>query len=845
MIENEEKQLLDEIMKDSSPVLFLGAGFSKGSKNENNTLDGKGIWNLILESLVLKKADESDIDEIKGYNLRRLCEYVYTLYGGKKELTELLTSCFKGTKPDGNKFHLKLTSYPWKKIFTVNIDDLIENIYKANQKDYFVQNSNRLSQEPEDRTIIYKLHGCVNRPEEGYVFAESEYTELITKKIDPRLNRFTEELQHNNVIFVGASMDEPDIEYYLKIYEDAGCKYRRNKLIFIDSMPSLYLRNKVKSLDATLIKATAEEFLDYIQKLNFCPDELQRALINLNYCGIYRLSDLEKTYLTPYESRLYSGNFCKWQDVADGWVAEIRSYDEAKDKLDMLLTQEKGVCCFSIYGQVFTGKSCLLKTLAYYLNKKGFEVLEYKGKFINTNVIWKYMAESTSTKFVLVIDGGSYYYEQIEKMFSQEIMNKKIVILTAAREYYHKKKRYYLEGNPYVDYRISASFSREDAEILVDKLDSKAHLSFMASMKPREQREYVFKRRSMVNLILNLTYGKLAEKIGKAYRFMLPTLSEMEQRLLLELAIFDTADIEYYPRELFVEKYGSCVKMDSDVSIDKMRVVDYARMDERGLALRNSLLNNCILEYKKNEVEVSIIDILIYISRYVKERNNDIWYFVFQCLTKEEILERRFKLEHRQIEKIYLSVKENYMDISYYWLQMGLLFQKREDYISAYNYLEKSSSIRPNSYKIQHAMARNFLRHANCTKDIVEAKNLFTKGEEKMKKLIDSKDYGKEKAKPFSVTCYVSEKIKFMMKFNIVPSDKELQYLINSLDSVKNSMDDYMETVYKSFYAFLVNIHKQDMIRMDFSSPYLKYIGNPVTVRLFDNNEDPIIEAIN
>ena len=97
------------------------------------------IWNLILESLVLKKADESDIDEIKGYNLRRLCEYVYTLYGGKKELTELLTSCFKGTKPDGNKFHLKLTSYPWKKIFTVNIDDLIENLYKANQKDYFVQ----------------------------------------------------------------------------------------------------------------------------------------------------------------------------------------------------------------------------------------------------------------------------------------------------------------------------------------------------------------------------------------------------------------------------------------------------------------------------------------------------------------------------------------------------------------------------------------------------------------------------------------------------------------------------------------------------------------------------------
>lgn len=63
-----------------------------------------------------------------------------------------------------------------------------------------------------------------------------------------------------------------------------------------------------------------------------------------------------------------------------------------------------------------------------------------------------------------------------EKFFKKGIEGKQIVILTAAREYYHKKKRYYLEGNPYVDYRIRTFFSRDDAEILVNKLDSKAHL---------------------------------------------------------------------------------------------------------------------------------------------------------------------------------------------------------------------------------------------------------------------------------------------------------------------------------------------------------------------------------
>jgi len=63
-----------------------------------------------------------------------------------------------------------------------------------------------------------------------------------------------------------------------------------------------------------------------------------------------------------------------------------------------------------------------------------------------------------------------------EKFFKKGIEGKQIVILTAAREYYHKKERYYLEGNPYVDYRIRTLFSRDDAEILVNKLDSKAHL---------------------------------------------------------------------------------------------------------------------------------------------------------------------------------------------------------------------------------------------------------------------------------------------------------------------------------------------------------------------------------
>lgn len=59
-------------------------------------------------------------------------------------------------------------------------------------------------------------------------------------------------------------MDEPDIKYYLKIYEDARCQYRNNKLVFIDYKPSRYLKKEVEKLGAVLIQASNEEFLRYI-----------------------------------------------------------------------------------------------------------------------------------------------------------------------------------------------------------------------------------------------------------------------------------------------------------------------------------------------------------------------------------------------------------------------------------------------------------------------------------------------------------------------------------------------------------------------------------------------------
>ena len=68
-----------------------------------------------------------------------------------------------------------------------------------------------------------------------------------------------------------------------------------------------------------------------------------------------------------------------------------------------------------------------------------------------------------------------------------------------------------------------------------------------------------------------------------------------------------------------------------------------------------------------------------------------------------------------------------------------------------------ANRIRPYAYQIQHAIARNYLKQANYVRDITEADALFKIGEEKMFELINSREHYKDKAKNFSIHCYILE----------------------------------------------------------------------------------------
>ena len=165
----ENIKILKDIMQKGIPILFLGAGFSYGSSNREGELPtGKKLTEDIFNYFIKGKVKPTEEKEIEKYDLQDMCQTVNDYLNQSKELKEYLFAHFKHVKPE--EFHYNILSYPWKRIYTVNIDDMVENIYRKNNTRIVVQNSEK--EKCVDQELEYiKLHGCVNAEEEPIVFS--------------------------------------------------------------------------------------------------------------------------------------------------------------------------------------------------------------------------------------------------------------------------------------------------------------------------------------------------------------------------------------------------------------------------------------------------------------------------------------------------------------------------------------------------------------------------------------------------------------------------------------------------------------------------------------------------
>ena len=193
-------------------TFFAGAGFSFDARNHLGKSPPLGAS---LAALLAKEAGIPFADD----PLPLVYEAAIRTIGSAKIWDFLRTQY---SIRDFDKWYLTFSSITWRRIFTLNIDNLIQRIYgnKAEQTLKTIV----CPSPPSDRDAHFNelqcvhLHGHIDYPYSGLTFSQADIARH-TARPNPWYQTLVDDLYQYPVLFVGCTLDEPQLYHYLELRE--------------------------------------------------------------------------------------------------------------------------------------------------------------------------------------------------------------------------------------------------------------------------------------------------------------------------------------------------------------------------------------------------------------------------------------------------------------------------------------------------------------------------------------------------------------------------------------------------------------------------------------------------
>lgn len=746
-------ELLKETLEKNSPILYLGAGFSLGSFNDFGMIpDGRTLKDKIINQFYnIENLSSDDLDEITKMSLNDLV-YDLKVDGKKDELIEYLINIFSKCK--SNSFHNKLCMYNWRKIYTTNIDDLIENIYKNNNKNCIIEKKIETSY-VKDVTKLYKLHGCVNLDKE-FIFDTNDYLQKINQ-VDFKIESFCTDYHDNDIIFVGTNFDELDIQAYLMKAEAKGFTYNNNKKYFITPKLSRKLKNLISSDENKLhIEMTAEKFVEMASNINLQKSKALLYKNKLHSIGLDTLEDYK--YYDGYDSKLYYGANSNFQDIINGYDIEVVEDINLIDQL----SRGQGSKIWVVEGKSYSGKSVFIKQILKVLYENKYKCFSFeKFEDCHRNEFVHYLNSITDKQIALSIsDSASFLPEIISffQSFNKKTNEKKIILVLELNENELDKNFHYFENIKTLNkFHIDGKLTEKARENFYNKLEEKNSLGYYEfNIKKIENRKKKIERQN--NIIECLFYATKGDDFKKYFEKFIneckfkDTLNEIAILTILGYKIIDQHILLIFNNKENIKFLNDSQIIDIYFNFIKLRFSEY---------LSFKILNEVNMN-KKIEI---IKKYLSMISSNVEENENNKYSKIFRQLSSYEKLRKFIFFDNKnKLEEFFASLEKKYSKISYYWLQRGLLKSDYKEYDKAQIYLEKARQISPDKYKVIHACEHNKIKRGlyllRINSQNGQGKEYCNEGFEEMMNLILNKYYNHSKS--FAVYTYIDMKIDFL-----------------------------------------------------------------------------------
>ena len=771
-----------KIMENSVPVLLLGAGFSIGATNEYGPMpNGEKLKVELLTNFF--SGDE--IDELSTENLKEVCSNIVN-DGNANELNNYLTNKFKDATPA--EWQFKFAEYPWNKIYTLNIDDVVEKVYEKSGKKLIVQRK-----EQEKATlgvpILIKLHGDVRDSKAGYVFSDNEYMKNFTMP-NCSIDSFSHDFFENDTIFIGTEFDEDDIQTEL---------FKRYKIGYNDFHQHYFVSPEIKSRKIRKlierhdnyhhIAMRAEDFIANICNVKNRQDNLSYYESQLKSAGFLKVSDALKIHQS--DTKIYSGAKTTYDDIKNDY--DIDYYD--RNTIFSAAIGDRNSVAICIYGRSFIGKSTYAKRLLYDFAMKDYYAFELKVNGVyDFDNLCNYLNLISYDNVAILFEEAAMFYSYIAKMLTLKFVHvKKIVAITTASQLLHNSKCHDI-SNFYNYYPVKLSYEINDikARIIYNKLEEKNRLGTLSEKQfssKKRRLEILNKQGNLINCLYYVSRGEGYETYFENEYINIANDRNLK-KLLYDVILFSIMGIESYPASFVRHFYGGISNeriqnLDSILDVDangnlKIRAADF---------FKRYVIN------ENNNFKLSIIKkYLIFIKDEVNEQKLNTSTIVFECLLHFNSLKKELKInfDTDELDNIFKEIEPYFKNISYYWLERALLKANKHDYDSAYLYLSQAREIRPNSFKINHAYAQNYLdRGLELLKmDTKDPKGLadYEEGEKLMIELIYNDKYTENKS--HSIHTYIDRRMKYYQLLNIIFTQEQYDEMCNLLLKVIDQNND-------------------------------------------------------
>ena len=526
-------ELIDQIAKGLAQgeySLLLGAGASIGAVGGNNRPlpTGTGLRNALIE--------EFDIDT-DGETLSLSQIYSYLQLNQRKETNIFLREWFSKCQPSWQDL---FTKFSWKRIWTLNIDDVIEASFKnVNRPLESLSWNERFSERSfaSDQQIIH-LHGLAERitnegQNEGVlVFSLSEYAHEVA---NPRTwhKVFHDEFASKPFVVIGAQLtEEIDLIEALERGSTARVSTGFPSVVVVPRISQIW-RTQMEAYGFVIVESNAESFV--IQLLDRY-EKIISEFADVRGGSTPGLMKFQQQYIdlrrfTPHNINaedFYSGYQPTWNTILSGDDAVLDKTNQISSEIaNMLVNEQAYQKIVFLTGNPGSGKSTALLRIASNLIGKGarpflFRADEYMD--VEATIEWLKTVPYT----VLLFDDFADHSITLQRL-AERCHEEKVKMLLIASD---RPARHTMISNLIAERYLNLSeahwygrLSDPDIDRTIGKLYDRGRLGYITRWNRQQQRHYFadLAGRSLFDAMADLESGRgFRERVRNVYQ-TLPT----------------------------------------------------------------------------------------------------------------------------------------------------------------------------------------------------------------------------------------------------------------------------------------------------------------------------------